>query len=478
MASRALNVLLTDTLDRLEPLSGSITTRRKIINDLGEPLETFARSHPEDFTLQFAWSRLLSLQADVADADTQFDDAERLRGNAERVLRELERAGRDAARVRRDLSTILAKQGDAKARFGDRSGALATYYQALEIDEALSRALPDDAATLDALVWSYLRCSFAAVAIDNDASRRLLDKYVDAAGRLYELDPERPGSIYAKLEMMAQLSTRASGTPTNDPLVRDSNGERLNLGRKLLRVAPGVRAYVIRHATDLVFTADQYRRATRFDESIALCEQADAAIASLDTADREATDLRTAAGAVLRQRMLIASDRGDRALAREHAMRVVALSEKALTRFATAADAPVADRLEAGVVLELLACIDAELGDHAAAAASLHRAVAILMPRRGDPEAGTLIAAIAGCLLNANRSVQPDWRFGLELAGELDQRFPNEPAVLLLRALSIRTSGDENKAREMLHSVRDRVDPQTKTYHFAQRAINELKERR
>jgi tRNA A-37 threonylcarbamoyl transferase component Bud32/tetratricopeptide (TPR) repeat protein len=274
IARDVARVLLNEVMDRLGPLAGTLETRRRIVADLSGPVRRLAASRPGDAEVRFNLARLLDAEADTAGPEMPAGEIGALRREAVAILEDLAGAAPTDTRVLRTLSLLLVKAGDHAKAMGRRTEALAMYRRVLEIDAALSAAAPDDIELLDNLFWSDQRIFIELREEEPAIAAESRDRQERVVHELLARSPDRPGSIFAMLQFLADEPV-PSFTPSTPPgVIRDAWAERLALGQHLITLSPNNRGHLIRHAGDLLQAAIVHLDANQPDEAAALHAQA------------------------------------------------------------------------------------------------------------------------------------------------------------------------------------------------------------
>ena len=288
-ASRAADVLLNQVLDLVSPLSGSIETRRAIVDELRAPMARFVAIRPDDDGIAFNFVRFLSADADIAASDRRFADASAIRAEALRRIRALRDRNPADARLARMESLLLIRTGDDLVLRGEDASADDHYRAALALDE---RSLdPADPRACDDLLWSYQRLGERLRGSDPEQSAALFARQRALCDHLLAISPERPGSLYAALETFAIESSRA-GASGEPPETDDARWQRrLEIGKALRPLAPATRACLVRIATDLIGYASHLCDRGRVEEARAAAADARAITADLAALDPHGADV-------------------------------------------------------------------------------------------------------------------------------------------------------------------------------------------
>lgn len=270
VARDVARVLLNEVMDRLGPLTGTLETRRRIVADLSGPVRRLAAIRPDDAEVRFNLARLLDAEADTAGPEMTASEIGALRREAVAILEDLAKRSPEDTRILRTLSLLLVKVGDHAKAMGRRTEALEMYRRVLEIDAALSAVAPDDIELLDNFFWSdqrifvELREEEPAIAAE---SRARQERVVHA---LLARSPDRPGSIFAMLQFLADepVPVYTPATPAEE--IREAWAEQLALGQRLIALSPDNRGHLIRHAGDLLQAANAHLEAGQAAEAAAL----------------------------------------------------------------------------------------------------------------------------------------------------------------------------------------------------------------
>jgi tetratricopeptide (TPR) repeat protein len=192
-----------------------------------------------------------------------------LRREAVAILEDLAERSPEDTRLLRTLSLMLVKAGDHAKAMGRRTEALEMYLRVLEIDAALSAAAPEDIELLDNLFWSdqrifiELRDEEPTVAAESRARQERV------VHELLARSPDRPGSIFAMLQFLADEPVPEYTPATPAEQIREAFAERLELGRRLISLSPDNRGHLLRYAGDLSLATIMFTNAAKLEEAAA-----------------------------------------------------------------------------------------------------------------------------------------------------------------------------------------------------------------
>jgi len=258
VATRAADVLLNQALNRLGPMAGTVEARRRIVQDMKEPISRLASARPENANLQFNVVRLLDAEGDLAAHDKEWHRAILLRHQALGILDELCAAEVPDPEWIAMRSITLVKLGDARNSIEGSNAGIEDYRRALQLDLALVREHPANVRMNDQLYWSYQRLAANLRSVDPVRAKAYFEQSRVQAETLLAMSPDRPGSMYVSLTVMAEEAVYRPGPPPTESTVSAMFEPRLALGRRLVQLSPANRGHVMLRVRDLLAASKAY----------------------------------------------------------------------------------------------------------------------------------------------------------------------------------------------------------------------------
>lgn len=204
-AREALSFLVTQVSENLASVPEARETRRAILEDAYVRLLALIESAPEGaldeevMEAHFELGRVAIAVEDYAAARDHLEESLQRRLAISSV-----QLGERESLVALSLNYILL--GDASNMLG-LSGLVDQYYgKALELDERLAIAYPDDLGLQDNLAWSYGRVARSLKTTDLEKSLELVARRRAIAERLVALEPENPVRVHGWANSLAQMA--------------------------------------------------------------------------------------------------------------------------------------------------------------------------------------------------------------------------------------------------------------------------------
>jgi len=268
-------VILGAGMERLRPTFETFEVRQALLDQLESSVERLAAENRSDPAIQLAQARLWGARADMEHEAGRGEATLPLRQRVEEAYQTLVRSGFATAEVRSEHSIAIVKIGDLFADKRQRVEALPYYTRALEIDRELVRECPDDLHLRDNLCWSVERVAMNALGRGQTEEAAEIAERLDAEiTTLLGMSPDRPGSLFMAARAASLRGALASRTGNTREEQRSAFAA-VDIGRRLVSLAPSNRDYLRRHAMDCVWSARTCRGdETRWGEVTSLLESA------------------------------------------------------------------------------------------------------------------------------------------------------------------------------------------------------------
>jgi tetratricopeptide (TPR) repeat protein len=228
----------------LAPQLGFGEEQRSVLDEVERRIAQQLTIDPENGALRAIRARALAelMTMDIVRGENEVAEA---RGHEARELLEaLAREQPEELRHWTALSQVYARLGEARRGLGDAAGCQAWFQRAFELDEHLVREHPLDRELVEDLGWSISRLVDGVEAAgDFDLARRLVERRLTDAQKLYDAEPDNWKYVYNLSHAYASTSRSHRARGGLAEAKRDAE-ESVRLAGRLLELQRGRRDFV------------------------------------------------------------------------------------------------------------------------------------------------------------------------------------------------------------------------------------------